>query len=347
VVKPFDFDKDGDLDLFIGGRVVPGKYPTPSNSRLLENDGGTFKDVTEVMAPQFMSLGLVTDAEWADLENDGRVDLIVVGEWMPVSVFTYHPSGFEDRTGSLNLADQTGWWYSVTVEDLNDDNQQEIIAGNLGLNYKYKTSPEEPFQVYYHDFDANGTGDIVLGYFNDGELFPLRGRQCSSDQMPFIKKKFATYDAFGKANLREIYGADLNEAQHYVANTFATTIYHIGEQGYEPHPLPNYAQLSAVNGCLVSDYTGDGIKDLLIAGNLYPVEVETTRNDASIGLLLKGLEGGGFEPVGVRESGFFAPGDVKHLLRLNLANGEEGILVVRNNDQVSLLAVKGPIASPL
>jgi hypothetical protein len=345
VVRPYDYDEDGDLDVFIGGRVVPGKYPSPANSRLYRNDNGTFEDVTETLFPDLLNLGLVTDARWSDLDGDEETELIIAGEWMPIKVFAFGGEYFEDITDDLKLNDETGWWYALTVDDLDNDGRPDILGGNLGLNYKYKTSAVEPFQVYYHDFDNSGTGDIVLGYFNEGELFPLRGRQCSSEQMPFIKKKFASYDAFGKANLDEIYGPQLSEALHYTANTFASTIYFNHEDSLKPQQLPNHAQISSINGFVTGDYTGDGIKDILLAGNLYPVEVETTRNDASIGLLLQGKPDHSFEILGVQESGFFAPGDVKHLMPITLDSKKRGILVVRNSGKASLFQWSAPPSS--
>ncbi len=341
-VKPFDFDVDGDLDLFVGGRVLPQKYPSPANSYILENDKGYFTDVTEKVASEFLPLGMVTDAVWADVNANKKIDLAIVGEWMPVRVFEYDGGKFKEITDALGLADQTGWWYSISASDLDGDGDLELIAGNLGKNYKYKASDSEPFQVYYNDFDENGTGDIVLGYFNEGTLFPLRGRQCSSDQMPFIKEKFETYHEFGQASLREIYGEKaLKEAINYKARTFASTIFDNKDNiDFEPLELPNRAQLSSINGIIPADFDGDGIKDLLVAGNLYPVEVETTRNDASVGVFLKGIGNLEYQPMSPVKSGFFAPGDIKKISLINLADEQVGILMARNDGPVQLLRVE-------
>ncbi|MDN5205721.1 FG-GAP-like repeat-containing protein, partial [Fulvivirgaceae bacterium BMA10] len=202
-VREADYDQDGDLDLFVGGRQIPGKYPYPASSYLLRNDSRPgkpiFKNVNEEAAPVLESIGMVTDAVWVDVDQDDRVDLIVVGEWMSVTVLKNTPKGFEDRTESFGLAGETGWWYSVAAADFDKDGDIDLVGGNLGLNYKYKASGSHPFEVYASDFDENGIQDIVLGYYNEGSLYPLRGRECSSTQMPFIKKKFPTYNAFGKA----------------------------------------------------------------------------------------------------------------------------------------------------
>ncbi|MDN5199711.1 FG-GAP-like repeat-containing protein, partial [Fulvivirgaceae bacterium BMA10] len=202
-VREADYDQDGDLDLFVGGRQIPGKYPYPASSYLLRNDSRPgkpiFKNVNAAAAPVLESIGMVTDAVWADVDQDDRVDLIVVGEWMSVTVLKNTPKGFEDRTESFGLAGETGWWYSVAAADFDKDGDVDLVGGNLGLNYKYKASGSHPFEVYASDFDENGVQDIVLGYYNEGSLYPLRGRECSSTQMPFIKKKFPTYNAFGKA----------------------------------------------------------------------------------------------------------------------------------------------------
>jgi len=335
VARPFDFDRDGDLDLFVGGRLVPRKYPAPANSRLLLNHDGSFRDVTGQYFPDALNLGMVTDARWTDINSNGKPDLVVVGEWMPIAVFEYNNDRFEDITETLGLSQYTGWWYSVAAEDLDQDGDMDLVAGNLGLNYKYKASPTQPFQVYYDDFDNNGTGDIVLGYFNQGELYPLRGRQCSSEQMPFIKEKFPSYHDFGLATLPEVYGKKaLNNALHYTANTFATSIFiNDDNQSFTEKPLPAMAQISSVNSILVEDFDQDEISDLLIAGNLYPVEIETIRNDASIGLFLKGKGNLNFEPFNVTRSGFYAPGDVKRMQKIALADGSVGIVIAKNSDR--------------
>ena len=229
-VKPFDYDNDGDLDLFIGGRQIPGKYPNPASSLILENKSSknniSFVDVTNTIAPNLTSIGMVTDAKWVNVNDDDLTDLVIVGEWMPLTILINNGNSFIDSSQEMGLSKHIGWWNSIEAGDFDNDGDMDLIGGNLGLNYKYKASYDEPFEVYAKDFDKSGNLDIVLGYYNQGDLFPLRGRECSSNQMPFIKNKFSNYDAFGKATLAEVYGEEnLNEAIHYRATTFATTLF--------------------------------------------------------------------------------------------------------------------------
>ncbi|NNM16100.1 MAG: VCBS repeat-containing protein, partial [Bacteroidia bacterium] len=285
-VMPYDFDKDGDLDLFVGGRMIPGKYPFPASSKLLRNNNGVFKDVTNDLAPELSELGMVTSALWTDINNDKQMDLIVTGEWMPITIFINENNKFS-KSRATGIENATGWWFSLSEADIDGDGDKDMIAGNLGLNYKYKTSVLEPFQVYCHDFDSNGTLDIYLGYFQQGKLFPVRGRECSTQQMPFVSEKFGNYDAFGKATLPEVLGEQTEQALHYEAKTFATSIIeNNGDGTFKLIELPAEAQFSSVNGIVVDDINNDSHPDLILAGNLFGSEVETPRNDASIGCVL-------------------------------------------------------------
>ena len=314
-VRPFDFDGDGDPDLLVGGRHRPGQYPAPTTSRLLRNQNGTFEDVTEALAPDLLNLGLVTDAVWIDVDQDQRTDLVLVGEWMPVTLLRYDGITLVEATERLGLGDTRGWWFSVEAADADHDGDPDLVVGNLGLNYKYHASPDEPFEVHYGDFDDSGTKDVVLSYYNFGEQFPLRGRSCSSQQVPLIGKKFATYERFAAANLIDVYGAEsLQSALHYQTTTFASAyLENRGDGRFVRHDLPNEAQVSSINDILIEDFDQDGHRDLLVAGNLYTSEVETPRNDAGVGLLLRGDGRGHFEPVAAQASGILLPYDVKKL----------------------------------
>ncbi|WP_170110254.1 FG-GAP-like repeat-containing protein [Flavilitoribacter nigricans] len=347
-VAASDYDGDGDLDLFVGGRQKAGKYPYPVSSRILENRSQSgqivFEAVAADLAPGLTELGMVTDAEWADLDGDQRDELILAGEWMPLTVLQWTGERFENRTEDLGLSEQTGWWFSVQTADMDGDGDLDILAGNLGLNYKYKASPEEPFEVYANDFDASGSIDIVLGYYNQGGLYPLRGRQCSSNQMPFIKKKFPTYDAFGKAELKEVYEPEkLAESVHYQARNFGTTYFEQTADGtFKPHILPSYAQLSSTNAVLIHDFNRDEHPDLLLAGNLYSSEVETSRNDAGYGVFLAGDGTGKFSAQMPYENGLYLQGDVKAAAKIRLAGGDLGLLFATNNGPLQLVRVREP-----
>jgi len=321
-VRPFDYDKDGDLDLMIGGRHTPWDYPAPTNSRILKNENGIFKDVTKVVAKDLLNIGLVTDAVWLDFDEDGMTDFVVTGEWMPIRFFKNTGEKFVEVTQKTGLTNTEGWWYSLKAADMDKDGDLDLVVGNLGLNYKYKASLKEPFEVHYDDFDKNGKKDIVLSYYNFGEQFPLRGRSCSSQQIPKIALKMKSYNIFASANLEDVYGKkNLKEALHYQVKSFASVYLENNGQGrFVKHLLPKEAQISNINSILIEDFDKDGNNDILIAGNMFPVEIETTRNDAGSGLFLKGNGKGQFTTVSPNESGFFLAEDVKKITLLKVKN---------------------------
>ena len=340
-VYPEDIDQDGDLDLFVAGRQTSWSYPEPTSSALLLNDGGKFTNATEALAPSLINIGMINDASWFDYDGDGWKDLVLVGEWTAVTILPNEKGRLGTPLPS-SLSEETGWWFSVETADIDRDGDMDIIAGNLGLNYKYKASDEEPFGVYYYDFDENGSKDIVLTYYNFGIQYPLRGRQCSSEQIPDLKKKFKTYDTFASSDVFQIYGEnELETALHFDAYTFAS--YYIENQGngrFKMHQLPVETQFSSVNDIIVDDFNGDQHLDLVLAGNLYDAEVETTRNDAGIGLMLLGDGKGHFKSLSYEESGVFLPYDVKNMLTVE-SQGQQLILVGCNNEQLQVLSYGG------
>jgi hypothetical protein len=338
-VSAYDFDSDGDFDLFVGGRQIPRKWPEPASSVLLLNEPAAgrvrFIDVTSQLAPELLNIGLVTSSIWTDIEGDGDIDLVLAGEWMPLTVFRYENSKLSKDNSFFTGS--TGWWYRLQSADLDDDGDQDIIAGNLGLNYKYQASEEQPFEVYAGFMDQNRIYDVVLGYYQEGQQYPVRGRQCSSQQMPGIKYKFPTYDQFAQSTLQEIYEPEMLEtANHFSVKSFASGIYfNQGNGNYQFESFDNQVQISSINGIVVDDFNEDGKQDILTAGNLYVSEVETTRNDASVGLLLSGSQRG-FSPVTLAQSGFYAPGDVKNIMVAENAGGEKFVVVANNNDKVQV-----------
>ena len=344
VVRAHDYDSDGDLDLFVGTRLLPAKYPKSSGSFLLENEKGKFKDVTKSQARDLQFLGMVTDALWSDYDGDGQKDLIVVGEWMPVTIFKNDNGLLKKAEGDSTLASSSGWWFSITEGDVNNDGAMDYILGNLGENYKYKAKPDAPFKLYSKDFDNNGSLDIVLSYYENDKLYPLRGKQCSSEQIPDLKKKFKDYNSFGLATLVDVYDSTaLAEADQLTANTFSNSILLNTQSGFDLVNLPKPAQISAVFGILYEDYDGDGINDIVIAGNLYNSEVETPRNDAGQGLFLKGDGKGSFSPIRGYTSELNLSGDVKKLKSIQLGRAEKhkkGLLASVNDDFVKLITTK-------
>lgn len=333
VVKSADYDGDGDMDLFVGGRHTPQQYPNPSSSMLLVNDNGQLVNQTESLSPQLLQIGMITDAIWSDYDNDQDLDLMIVGEWMPITIFENN-NGNLSKVENENFTSSYGWWFSIEQGDFDNDGDLDYIAGNLGLNYKYKTSSDKPFDVYYNDFDANGNADIVLGYYNKEKHYPLRGFSCSSEQIPALKKKIVKYDAFASMELKDVYGEEkLKNSLHYSADTFASVyIENLGNGQFKITDLPNVAQLSNLNDMLVRDFNGDGALDVLAIGNLYVSEIETPRNDAGTGLLLLGDGNGSFSAKRGSEIGFFADRDAKKLV--TLSNVQNDYFLVGNNDDV-------------
>ncbi|MCP9199108.1 FG-GAP-like repeat-containing protein [Gramella sp. GC03-9] len=340
-----DFDKDGIEELVVLGRLVPGNYPSPASSYILKRqmNQGKLKyiDVTKKVLPEFEKLGMATDALVTDFDNDGWNDLIVVGEWMPITVFNNKQGKLSNVSEDMGIGqDTTGWWWSIEQADFDNDGDMDYIVGNLGLNYKYKATPEQTFDIYFNDFDDNQQGDIVLSYYNDGEKYPVRGRECSSQQMPGIKQKFPDYESFSTATLADVYTEkELENALHYQVKSFASVYMENRDGRFVLHELPRQAQISCINDILIEDYDNDGNLDAIVAGNLFWSEVETPRNDSGYGSFLKGDGKGGFQAIDPLKSGFFAQGDVKNMARLQV--GEEQVIVVaRNNDELQFISVK-------
>jgi hypothetical protein len=346
IISQTDYDNDGDLDLFIGGRITPGNYPYPAQSYLLQNQGGKdtsikFLDVTSKVAPELNKPGLITAALWDDFNADGKTDLIITGEWMPIRFFENNGNSFTE-VSETGIEDKTGWWYGLQKIDIDLDGDMDYVAGNLGLNYKYKSNKSSIFEVYANDFDENGKSDIVLSYDKKGTKLPLRGRECSSQQVPAIKRRFKTFKSFSEANLNDIYGKKmLKESLHYKVNTFAHQwIENKGNNNFEMHKLPTESQFSSINKIQVINYNQDKYPDLIIAGNLYNSEVETPRNDASLGLILKG-NGHGFDVVSTKKSGLFLDGEIKNIHPISIKNqNNKSYIVVRNDQKLQVITNK-------
>ncbi|TXE07214.1 hypothetical protein FUA26_13400 [Seonamhaeicola algicola] len=340
-----DYDGDGDLDLFVGGRIVPGKYPFAAKSYILKNNGGKnetlkYTNVTHEVLPELQEAGLVTSALWEDFNNDGTPDLIITGEWMSIRFFENKGNKFNEVTSALGFNDYTGWWYSLEKADVDGDGDTDFLAGNLGLNYKYKAKKEKPFEVYANDFDENGSMDIVLSYQKNGKMLPLRGRECSSQQVPAIAQRFQTFELFAEASLADIYGqAMLDKSLHYEANMFENAwVENLGNGTFKLHKLPNNAQLSSINTFRSLKIKNTNV--VLAAGNLYNAEVETPRNDASLGLVLQFNKNKKVEVLSTQKTGLFVNGEVRNIQTIMLGkNGKQGVIFARNNHTTKLLLV--------
>ena len=247
-------------------------------------------------------------------------------------IFENNEGLFKDVTQASGLSEEKGWWFGLEEGDFDSDGDPDYIAGNLGLNYKYKADKERPFKIHAGDLDGNGSHDIVLGYFNQGSLYPVRGLQCSSQQMPGLKQKFKSYEAFGTATLEDVYGAlRLERAMVLDATNFASSyLENLGNGKFKLSPLPIQAQFSSINDILVRDFDDDGFLDAIVVGNLHASEVETTRNDAGIGTFLKGNGTGNLKAVSYEETGLLLRNDVKQLKILEGKNGK--IILAANNN---------------
>lgn len=331
-----DFDKDGDLDLFVGGRQVPGKYGMLPKSYLLKNDNGKFKNVTSEIAQGLEEVGMVTTALWMDVDGDEDEDLMIAGEWMGLTCFENNDGSFSNISKSVGLANTEGWWNEMVATDIDNDGDLDLVAGNLGLNIKYKASEDQPFTLYIKDFDDNGTHDVYLGYYQDGVCYPVRGRECSSQQLPYIKEEFKNYDKFGKATIDEVLGDRKEGAEFRTAKTFASVYIENQDGEFILHNLPNEAQISPIFGIVPQDFNGDGNLDLLIGGNYYNREVETTRSDAGIGQILLGDGKGAFKAMPSHNTGLALYKDVRAMEILKANGGNSTIIVANNNDPIQV-----------
>ncbi len=345
VVTGADFDGDGDIDLFVGGRLLQGRYPLPPRSYLLRNDsepGGQvrFTDVTASIAPDLAHAGMVTTALWSDFDQDGFLDLIVAGEWMPIRFFRYTGDSFVEATASTGLASTTGWWNSLAAGDFDNDGDIDYVAGNYGINSNYRHTPDQPVRMYAGDFDRNGTIDPVLTAYQNGKRYVVAPRDLMIGQIPGMKLRFKTYGEYARATLdRTFTERELRDATVYEIATFESSyIENLGGGRFEMRPLPLRTQMAPVNGMMVDDYDGDGNLDVLFVGNFYGPEPLGGRADASIGGLLKGDGSGNFLFVEPARSGFFVDGDAKALAELAFGDGRTLLLVTQNDDSLRVFA---------
>jgi hypothetical protein len=347
-VTALDFDDDGDTDLFIGGHVLPGKFPQQDNSMLLQNNKGVFTNITNVAAKELVSPGVVNSAAW----NSNTKELVICGEWMAPAIFKMQngqfkkqqqtvtftlPSNKKDTTASLE--ELTGWWYNLKMADVDGDGDLDIILGNRGTNCSIKGSYYEPCTVYAKDFDGNGSYDAVLGYFNQGKCYPLFSRDQLIDQMPSMRKKFIRYRDYSGTTLDKLFNEEQKKGMDiYTAHFFESgVLLNEGNGAYRFIPFPEQAQLSTINDILVNDFDKDGVKDILVCGNSYDPAVMVGIIDASSILLLKGDGKGSFSAVPHDTDGLKVRGESRKMLYLQ---DSKLLLVLKNSAPSQVFSVK-------
>jgi enediyne biosynthesis protein E4 len=340
-VKAGDFTGDGQLDLFVGGRLTPRNYPFPARSYILRNEGGNFTDVTVLAAPGLINPGgMITDAVWMDFTGNGHLDLVTAGEWMSLQFFENTGGQFRNVTDSMKLPAMNGWWFSLEAGDFNNNGHLDLIAGNLGLNHIYTTSNEGKLGLYASDFSKNGTTDIVFTMETEGNKYPVLGLAVLGRAIYTVGLKFPTFESFSNASIEQIFdSASLNEALYYQADTFSSMyLQNNGDGTFTTRELPRIAQISPIKSIIAHDFDDDGNLDLLIAGNIYHTEPNTPRADAGKGLWLKGDGEGNFAPVPPMYSGFTAPLDVRNLSLITTTSGK-AVLVASNNDSLQTFSI--------
>lgn len=329
-----DFDNDGDQDIFVGGNLVPGHYPQTPRSYLLRNDNGTFTDVLNG-EDALANAGMVSDAIFTDYDNDNDKDLLLVGEWMQPLVFTNFDGKFEPAQNLAGLDQSEGWWFNINAADFDKDGDQDYIVGNLGMNNKFQPKPEKPLFIYAKDFDNNGSFDVALSKLNKGKLVPVRGKECSSEQNPFLLDKIKTYKEFASLDMEDIYGKEnLDDALKFKASMFESAyIENLGNGEFKIHKLPVAAQKGPTLSTYIDDFNNDGNPDIMGIGAIYDAEVETIRYDSNFGYVLLGDGNNGF-----KASERFEPlvrSDAKDLTAINI-NGRKYFIVVSNNAPVEI-----------
>jgi hypothetical protein len=325
-----DFDGSGKPGLFIGGRVVPGRYPETPRSFLYRNIDGKFVDVTDEFAPGLRKVGMVTAAAFADVDGDKRPDLVVALEWGAINYWHNTGKGFENLTEQSGLAACTGWWSALAVADVNGDGRPDLVAGNVGLNTKYHATPTEPTVLFAGVFDDSGREQLIEAQYEDGKLYPVRGRSKLAYAFPWLPKKFPTYAAYSQATVEDIFGADrLAKVRRLAATELQSGVFiNHGQGRFGFQPLPRFAQLAPINTIVARDLDGDSNLDLFCAGNNFGPEPNTGRFDGGLGVLLKGDGRGGFIPLSPYQSGIAVSGDARAAVAVALPGSAKPALAV-------------------
>jgi len=319
-VRVADINGDGHPDLFVGGRVIPGRYPETPQSYILINDGkGHFTDATASIAPSLQNIGMVSDAVWIDLNSDNKKDLIVVGEWMPITVYINNDGKLENKTKDYFDKGYSGWWNKLAVGDFNNDGKPDLIIGNMGLNTQCRATDKQPAELYYKDFDENGSVDPILCFYIKDSSYPYVTRDELFDQLSMMRTRFSSYVSYASANIKNIFTEDeLKDAKHLQVNYLKTAYFESGADGrFHEKSLPLQTQFSPVFTITQLDYDKDGNKDLLLCGNINHARLRFGKCDANYGILLHNDGNGNFSYINQQQSGFHLWGDVRSVVEIN------------------------------
>ena len=347
-VTPGDFDNDGDIDLFVGSRQKPGQYGMPVTSYILENNGkGVFSNVTRDIAPRLGNIGMVSDACWVDLDNDNDLDLAIAAEWMPIIVFKNNGTTLERLNNTPGLTGSNGWWNTIMPIDINQDGHMDLIAGNWGLNSKFRASAQKPITLLVNDFDKNQSIDHVYATYEDTTLYPLALKHEITMQLNSLKKQFVYYKDYADKTIEDIFDQEqITQSIRLEAYQMASSvIINNGDGSYTLKPLPEAAQYAPIFGLMAADLNGDGLKEVLLGGNFDGTKPEEGRYDASYGLALTFDKDGTMRVVQPKTSGFFIKGNVKAIRLLNGPKGSKSVLVARNNQTLAAFRVQHTVKS--
>jgi hypothetical protein len=320
--------------LFVGGNVVSKKYPLSPRSYLLKNENGIFKDTSEEHS-SLKEIGMVSEAVFTDYDNDKDLDLLITGEWMAPTIFSNNNGKFTKNENIGGFENTEGWWFTATAADFDGDGDEDYVFGNIGGNNKFHPSAEKPLFIYAKDFDNNGSFDVAMSKINDGRIVPVRGKECSSQQNPFLLDKIKSYKEFSTLDMEGIYGAEeLKEAFKLTSHDFESMYAeNLGGGKFKVKRLPNEAQLGPTLSFIIRDFNNDGNLDIMGVGGIYDAEVETIRYDSNYGYVLLGDGKGGFNTS--REYVPFIASDSKNMKAINI-NGKEMYVVVSNNGPLQI-----------
>lgn len=343
-----DFDLDGDLDLFVGGRGKSGYFPQASRSYILRNDSQDgkilFTNATKEVSEQLQFPGMVTAAAWTDLDKDKFPELVIAGEWMPVMIFKNSNGKLTNQLAGTNANSLYGLWSAVHVADIDDDGDPDILLGNSGTNNQYKPSEEEPMTIHVSDFDGNGNIDPIVCYYIQGKSYPLASRDELLDQIPVLKKKYIKYADYADATLETIFSNEqlAKTTVYKCTETRSITLINNGSLNFSKKLLPPEVQFSKVNSFITDDLDGDEKMDIVITGNSFTNRTQFGDNDASLGIVMKGKGAGVFETLSPSASGLFADGDVRAVALIKDAMHTKKLIIVKNNDAVQILTIQQP-----